>query len=303
MPDYSLQTFPSFDGTPISYLDSGPGDRVALLLHGFLVDGVINFGPAEGIVAMMTSLAVPGAPPANSAIDPAGRVGVAARLVEAGFRVLVPDMRGHGHSGKPTSAAGYQGRAMARDMVALLDRLGVDQADLLGYSMGSVTTAHLIALAPARVRSAVLGGIGAYIVAGEPMDLPPEFPIPDSVPRPLTFKGFAEYSAAILDGSAPAEGFGALYAILADQLGVDRRVAAGVLRGQLSDAVTPEALRAFERPVMVANGDQDAAAVRSERGFEKYLPRVTFARCRGDHLSAVLDPGFHAAVVRHFVSA
>lgn len=303
MPDFNRLSFSSFDDTAVSYLDSGSGDRVALLLHGFLVDGVTNFGPADRIAAMMSSLAAVGAPPANPAIDPAGRAGVAARLVEAGFRVLVPDMRGHGQSDKPDSAAGYQGRAMARDMVALLDRLDIDRADLLGYSMGSVTTAHLIALAPERVRSAALGGIGAYIVAGEPMDLPPELPIPDSVPRPVTFESFAEYAAAIVDGSAPAEGLGAIYATLADQFGIDRRVAAGVLRGQLSDAVTPESMRAFERPVMVVNGDQDVAALQSERAFEKYLPRVSFTRCRGDHLGAVLDPGFQAAVVRHFLAA
>ncbi|MEZ4584819.1 MAG: alpha/beta fold hydrolase [Gemmatimonadales bacterium] len=300
MPEFSRLTFPSFDGTTISYFDSGAGDRVALLLHGFLVDGVTNFGPAERIVALMSSLAPAGAPPAAPAIDPAGRAGVAARLVEAGFRVLVPDMRGHGQSDKPDTVAGYQDRAMARDMVALLDRVGADRADLLGYSMGSVTTAHLIAVAPERVRSAALGGIGAAIVSGEPMDLPPELPVPDSLPRPLTFESFAEYAAGIVDGSAPPEGFGAVYAMLADQFGIDRRVAAAVLRGQLSDAVAPESLRAFERPVMVVNGDQDLAAVRTERAFEKYLPRVSFVRCRGDHLGAVLDPGFQAAVAGHF---
>jgi len=302
MPDFSRLTFPSFDGTTISYLDSGPGDRVALLLHGFLVDGATNFGPAERIVSMMSSLATIGAPPASAAIDPAGQPGVAARLVEAGFRVLVPDMRGHGQSDKPGSVGGYQGRAMARDMVALLDRLGVETADLLGYSMGSVTTAHLIAVAPERIRSAALGGIGAAIVAGEPMVLPPELPVPDSIPRPLTFESFAEYAAAIVDGSAPLEGFGAIYATLATLLGIDRQVAAAVLRGQLSDAVTPESMRAFERPVMVVNGDQDLAALLTERAFEKYLPQVTFVRCRGDHLGAVLDPGFQTAVVEHFLA-
>src|SRR5262245_52185800 len=235
MPQFSRHQFSSFDGTPISYLDSGSGNPVALLLHGYLADGEINFGPGERIAAMKALFTPPDAP--AEPIDPAGKGGVAAKLVEAGFRVLVPDMRGHGHSGKPDTTAGYAGRAMARDMVSLLDRLGVDRAHVLGYSMGSVTTAHLIAEAPGRVRSAILAGIGAAIVAGEPMGLPAEYPIPDSVPRPVTFKSFSEYAAGIVDGSAPAEGFGAMYAVLADKVGVDRRVAAAVLRGQLTDAV------------------------------------------------------------------
>lgn len=301
MSDFARHSFPSFDGTPISYLDSGAGSRVALLLHGFLVDGVTNFGPADRILAMMASLTPPGGP--APVVDPAGRAGVAARLVEAGFRVVVPDMRGHGQSGKPETTGGYQGRAMARDVVALLDRLGADRADALGYSMGSVTCAHLIAEAPGRLRSVVLGGIGAAIVAGEPVDLPPELPVPDWVPRPITFKNFSEYAADVVDGSAPAEGFGVLYGVLADQAGVGRRVAASVLRGQLADGVAPAAFRAFERPVLVLNGDQDAAAFRTERALAAYLPNVSFVRCRGDHLAAVLDPGFQLAVVGHFQRA
>jgi pimeloyl-ACP methyl ester carboxylesterase len=302
MPQFSRRRFPSFDGTTISYLDSGSGNPIALLLHGFLVDAETNFGPGDRIAAMKASLTPPGSPP-DEPLDPAGRAGVAAKLVEAGFRVLLPDMRGHGQSGKPDTTAGYAGRAMARDMVTLLDRLGVDRAHVLGYSMGSVTTAHLIAEAPGRLRSAILAGIGAAIVAGEPMNMPPEFVIPDSVPRPITFKSFAEYSAAIVDGSAPPEGFGAMYAVLADKLGVDRRVAAAVLRGQLADSVAPDSLRAFDRPVLVLNGDQDIGALPTERAFEKYLPRVTFARCRGDHLGAVLDPGFQTIAVGHFRAA
>lgn len=301
MSSLTRHEFPSFDGTLISYHDSGTGAPVALLLHGFLTDGLTNFGPAERMLAMVAAMPMPGAAPLE--VDPTARAGMVGRLVDAGFRVLVPDMRGHGQSGKPATTAAYQGRAMARDMITLLDRLGVARAHVLGYSMGSVTTVHLIAEAPARVQSAILGGIGASIVAGEPMDLPPEFPIPDSVPRPITFKEFAEYSAAILDGSAPPEGFGVIYSTLAAQLGVDRQVAAAVLRGQLTDAVEPAALRAFDRPVMVLNGDRDAGALPTEQRFEKYLPNLRLTRCLGDHLSAVLDPGFQAAVVGHFQSA
>ncbi len=298
MTNVARHQIPSFDGTPISYLDSGTGNPVALLLHGFLIDAESNFGPADRILGFMAAVTPPGSP--VPAVNPAGRAGVAARLLAAGFRVVMPDMRGHGQSGKPATVAGYQHRAMARDMITLLDHLGIDRCDILGYSMGSVTAAHLIAEAPARVQSAIFGGMGGAMVAGEPMVLPPELPVPASVPQPLTFAAFAEYAAAVVDGSAPAEGVGAMYALLADRFGVDRQVAAAVLRGQLADAVAPAALRAFPRPVLVLNGDQDAGAVPGEAALGKYLTHGSFVRCQGDHLTAVFDPGFQTAVVRHF---
>ena len=302
MTNFTRLTFASFDGTEISYLDSGSGDAIALLLHGFQVDGETNFGPAERTLALMAMVTPPGVP-APALIDPAGAPGIAASLATAGFRVLVPDMRGHGASGKPSSVASYSGRAMARDMVALLDRMGADRAHVLGYSMGTLTAAHMIAIAPARVRSAVLGGIGAAIVDGEPMNFPAEYPVPAWVPQPLTFTSFSEYAASQLDGSKPAEGFAVVYPQLCQQLGLDPLVMAAVLRGHLTDVVSPDTLRAFERPIMVANGDGDFGALPSEQAFEKYVPNLTFLRTRGDHMGAVMDPDFHAAAARHFRAA
>ncbi|HEX4932154.1 MAG TPA: alpha/beta hydrolase [Gemmatimonadaceae bacterium] len=299
MTAFTRHAFASFDGTEISYLDSGNGDAVALLLHGFQVDGETNFGPAAQTLALMSMVTPPGVP-APALIDPAGAPGIAASLAAAGFRVLVPDMRGHGASGKPDTADGYRGRAMARDMVALLDRFGVERAHVLGYSMGTLTAAHLMAIAPARVRSVVLGGIGAAIVAGEPLHFPPEFPVPEWVPQPLTFPAFSEYVASVLDGSKPAEGFAVVYPHLCQVLGSNPLVMAAVMRGHLTDVVSPETLRAFERPVMVANGAGDVASLPSEQAFSQYVPALTFLRMRGDHLGAVLDPDFHAATIRHF---
>src|SRR5690606_10563983 len=61
-------------------------------------------------------------------------------LVEAGYRVVMPDGRGHGASGKPHESAAYALRAMAGDVVALLDHLGEPGADLMGYSMGGMVS-------------------------------------------------------------------------------------------------------------------------------------------------------------------
>ncbi|MBL8521582.1 MAG: alpha/beta hydrolase [Betaproteobacteria bacterium] len=78
------------------------------------------------------------------------------------FRVIALDCRGHGKSGKPNDPRQY-GEQMAQDVVRLLDHLGIQKAHVVGYSMGALITAKLLALHRGRIRSAVLGGQGAIL--------------------------------------------------------------------------------------------------------------------------------------------
>ncbi|MGE5128975.1 MAG: alpha/beta fold hydrolase [Sphingomonadaceae bacterium] len=67
------------------------------------------------------------------------------------FRVIAPDNRGAGRSSQvdePVSTAD-----LARDMLALLDRLGVERAHVVGRSMGGAVAQHMALLAPQRVQS------------------------------------------------------------------------------------------------------------------------------------------------------
>ena len=123
------------------------------------------------------------APPAE------GKRGLAAFLRAAGARVIVPDMRGFGNSDQPADPASYADAAMARDVAALIEHLGLESVDVCGFSMGSLTAAKLLALGPAAVRSAVLAGVGDDILEGEVMDLPQQWPLPEHLPRPLTLRG------------------------------------------------------------------------------------------------------------------
>ena len=73
---------------------------------------------------------------------------VAPRLVEAGFRVVLTDLRGYGDSSKPASApdhATYSKRAMAADQVAVMRRLGLDRFAVAGHDRGGRVT-HRMAL-------------------------------------------------------------------------------------------------------------------------------------------------------------
>ena len=125
-----METFRSFDGLEIAYLDAGHGPAV-ILSHGFAADHRINW-------------VVPG---------------VVDALVAAGRRVVAPDARGHGRSAKPHDPEAYAGDAMGRDIQALLDHLGLTQVDVVGYSMGSLVSARLVPLEP-RAHSLILGGVG-----------------------------------------------------------------------------------------------------------------------------------------------
>jgi pimeloyl-ACP methyl ester carboxylesterase len=82
-------------------------------------------------------------------------------LVRAGRRAIAIDCRGHGESGKPHEIAAYDEGRMAADVTAVLDALGIPAADAMGYSMGGFLAIRLMHDAPARVRRAVLAGIGA----------------------------------------------------------------------------------------------------------------------------------------------
>ena len=91
------------------------------------------------------------------------RPGVVAALVAAGREVVGIDARGHGESGKPREPRYYGEPAMAGDVRAVADALGLGRYDLAGYSMGAIV-ALLAAAADRRVRRLVVGGIGAGVV-------------------------------------------------------------------------------------------------------------------------------------------
>ncbi len=70
------------------------------------------------------------------------------------YRVIAPDQRGHGLSGKPVSK--YTADEMASDMIALLDHLNIDSILLVGHSMGAYVGGYLSAAYPDRVKALAL---------------------------------------------------------------------------------------------------------------------------------------------------
>jgi non-heme chloroperoxidase len=81
-------------------------------------------------------------------------------LEEAGRGAVAVDLRGHGSSSKPTDARSYSADILARDLVSVLDAVGLASVDVVGYSMGSQVARQLSVSHPERVSRLVLGGIG-----------------------------------------------------------------------------------------------------------------------------------------------
>ena len=77
-----------------------------------------------------------------------------------GYRVVVPDLRGHGRSTNPSRRFTF--RQCARDVAALLDALQIDQVNAIGMSMGAKTLLHLASEQPDRVSAMVLVSATPY---------------------------------------------------------------------------------------------------------------------------------------------
>ncbi len=92
--------------------------------------------------------------------------------LNAGHRLILVDIRGHGHSGKPECC--YTRLDFAYDVKLLLDALGIDRADIVGHSLGSIIAQTFAEYWPERTRRVVLIASTGGPRAGAPPK-PPKF--------------------------------------------------------------------------------------------------------------------------------
>jgi pimeloyl-ACP methyl ester carboxylesterase len=109
----------------LAYSSYGDGPRVVVLLHGLLFSRYMHDALARA-------------------------------LAERDHRVLTLDLLGHGESDRPADMWRYSMTEFAREVVALLDHLKIDEAVVLGSSLGANTTLEVASLAPERVRGMVV---------------------------------------------------------------------------------------------------------------------------------------------------
>jgi pimeloyl-ACP methyl ester carboxylesterase len=252
-----MESFVSFDGTRTTYERWGPADGhgPVVLLHGFAVHTKLNWEVT----------------------------GVMEHLVSAGHQVIGVDARGHGQSDKPHDPARYGEDAMAADVSSLLDALDVPIVDLVGYSMGAIVSL-LVAIRDARIRSMVVGGVGASVVELGGLDTA-------AVPR--------EEIAAVLLTDDPAAIAGSVavgFRNLADLVGADR-VALAAAATASREGLLP--LGAITAPTLVLAGTEDTLARRPEV-LAAAIPAATLELVPGDHLAAVSNVAFAQALVSFF---
>lgn len=234
----------------IAYLDEGEGEPI-VLVHGFASNKNVNWVYPTWV----------------------------SELKKNGRRAIALDNRGHGESEKLYDSARYSIPEMAGDVVALLDHLGIPQADIMGYSLGGRMTAWLGLNEPKRLRSAILGGIGiGGLMEGtgpgqkvvEALEAPSLDEVTDPVGR--TFRAFA------------------------DQTRSDRRALAACLRGS-RELMTKEQAAAITVPVLIAVGSADEIAG-SAAALGDIIPGSEVLDIPGrDHMRAVGDKVYKTGVL------
>jgi pimeloyl-ACP methyl ester carboxylesterase len=80
--------------------------------------------------------------------------------LKADFRVIVPDMRGHGRSTNPSGKLTH--RQYAHDLYALVDALEITTFRAVGYASGGMTLLHLATQQPHRIEAMSLWGAAPY---------------------------------------------------------------------------------------------------------------------------------------------
>jgi pimeloyl-ACP methyl ester carboxylesterase len=81
-------------------------------------------------------------------------------LVDAGFKVIVPDQRGYGASDKPAEVDAYAIPFLAIDVTAVLDACGVERAHVVGHDWGAAIAWATASFAPERVDHLVAMSVG-----------------------------------------------------------------------------------------------------------------------------------------------
>lgn len=247
MLDLPVRHFEGRDGARLVYREIGDG-RPLVLLHGFFSTAEVNwvrFGHAEVLAAR-------------------------------GFRVVMPDLRGHGDSDTSHDPASYPPDVLVDDGFALLGYLGLTDYDLGGYSLGGRTVARML-VRGATPRRAVIAGMGL-----------------DSIVSPgqsnERFRFILGHLGSFERGSSEwmAEAF-------LSSVGGDPVALVQILDTSVGTSV--EELAGVDTPTLVVVGADDVGHASAER-LAEVLPHGRFVVVPGNHMSAVTKPDLALAIGR-----
>ncbi|MXP09741.1 alpha/beta fold hydrolase [Pseudoblastomonas halimionae] len=247
----SATTISSFDGEELAIHRMGEGQPV-VLLHGLFSSAQMNWI----------------------------KYGHAAKLVASGFECIMPDLRAHGESAKPHDASAYPHDVLVSDAAAVVEKLGLEHYDLVGFSLGARTAARGV-LSGLRPRKLVLAGMGLEGLAG--------------------WEGRAAFFIDAIDRYDDMErGDPAYFAKNFMKTMKTDRIAARHLLQSVGDTA-PDALGAIAMPTAVVCGDDDRDNGSAENLAEA-IPDAVHIEVPGTHMSSVVKPELGEAIVRYLTA-
>ena len=245
MSEAQIQYWNASDGVQLAFHELGQG-RPVVLLHGLFSDANMNWI----------------------------KFGHAARIAAAGFRVIMPDLRAHGLSGRPHEPEHYPQGILARDLRELIDHLDLTDFDLGGFSLGSRTMVEGVGegLKP---RRAILGGAGL-----------------EGLRHWERRKHFFLDAIELFDRVERGDPHWLSIQFMKSQK-VDR-VASALLLQSFRDAFM-KWLEDFTMPTLVVCGSEDEDNGSAEE-LAAAMPTAVFREVPGTHMSSVTKPQFGEAI-------
>lgn len=193
-------------------------------------------------------------------------------------RVIPVELQGHGRTADVDRPMAIE--HLANDVIALLDQLDIEQADVFGFSLGGLTTYELLVTHPNRVRRAVVASAD-HRNARDGENLPGRLPTEDDF-------------AAMRDSYA---------AVAPDPAHFDVLAAKTSAMVQSFRGWTDDQLRAIQVPVLVLIGDTDFVLVPNAARAVDLLPRGQLAVLPGTTHMGVATSDLVAPIVEHFFTA
>lgn len=197
--------------------------------------------------------------------------GTAKMLADAGYQLIMPDLRGHGMSDMDCN---YPTDVLRDDMRAVLAHFDIKEYDLVGYSLGARTAARL-ALTSVRPKKLVLCGMGLSGVTG-------------------MMERQAWFIEAIENRAAPKDAAGARVASFMKSMNMNADAAIAVLKSQAQTTLAD--LQQLTMPTLVLSGkdDQDNG---SAPDLAAALPHGQYVEIPGNHMSAITHAAFGQAIL------
>jgi pimeloyl-ACP methyl ester carboxylesterase len=254
----SGSVFTTSSGVQIFYSEAGSHELPpVLLLHGFAVNGDLNWTIS----------------------------GVRSKLSEK-YHLIIPDLRGHGRSGKPHDASSY-GTQLANDMSELLLHLKIPRATIAGYSLGGFTALKFSQLFPQQTKNVLVMGAGWDEVGHDSLaeKLKPAavaLKANEGVPPLATF----------LKPEKDPGIFHKYWVLFMTKFLNDPLALAALIEGSEGLTLTTAELASVESIPCVIIGSEDPF-FESALKIESILPQTAFKIIQGkNHMSAVSSPEF-----------